>query len=130
MPRTLRAVSQRALVVSQAVSRTNVAVSQCCCLLYRNPKGRPPVMIQKLYRDPKPMPHVLHAVSQRCIAAPCHDKKICIVTHRSGQVMRARAGARPAHRSVVSWPLTGRVVALLAVSQGAWAPCRSACCAP
>ena len=41
MPRTLRAVSQRSLAVSQVVSRGHAVVSQHYFLLYRDPKGRP-----------------------------------------------------------------------------------------
>ena len=49
---------------------------------------------------------------------PCHDTNHCISTPL---MARQRARCRLPHTQ------SGHVVALLTVSQGAWAPCRSAC---
>ena len=108
----------------RAVSRVHAAVSQRYHSLYRNPKGRPHVTMQKLYRDPEPMSRALRAMSRpptpycRAMGAMSRHKghlsamiqNFCIARLPRGQaaaralLLAPRAG-RPCRRA--SWPYRG-----------------------
>ena len=122
-------MSSRRVTRALVVSRAHATVSQRCCLLYRDSKGRPPVTIQKLYHDPEPMSRALlpcrecsgpyrGAVLRALL--PCHKVLLPPPVTIQNFVSRHTAVARPCGRELPLAPRASRPCCgpLLAVSLG------------
>ena len=128
-----------------AFGRIVVAVSQAVPRAVSLPLGQDTKIVSRL----KSLPRALRAVSPAPTPyrrAPYRGMSPAVSRHKGRPpttiqtiVSRHTPVARPCARALllaphagymaVSWLLTSRVVALLAVLQGAWVPCRNSCCA-